>query len=150
MTHISSFASLNKPYLVPHDTIHAIIKTADGATGTFEMTFGSPTPSRAADPSANETVISGSEGWLRLARDGNNIKVVIHTKDDQEEVIEEERRGVQDELASFFRAIEVQSKGEALAEVDKIGDPRGALEDVRLIQAALNSNGNLLELVNVK
>ena len=32
-TEVSAFASLNKEFLAPADTLHSIIKTADGAVG---------------------------------------------------------------------------------------------------------------------
>ena len=58
-----------------------------------------------------------------------------------EEVIEEEIKGVQVELASFFDALKGKDDGLGL------GDPRGALADVAFIEAGLKSDGVLVELL---
>lgn len=154
LTHLSSFASLNKDYLKPHDTINAILKSADGSHGMFQLTFAAPTESRTKQ--GNDLIITGNSGWLSVnkatvqdARGASQISVIrttIHSVTEmdgklgpeKEEVIDELVRGVEVELQSFFSAI----KGDD----DGLGDPDGALKDVAFIQAALNSEGQLIDL----
>lgn len=75
------------------------------------------------------------------------IKSVIRKEgkpdEEKEEIIEEPMRGVQLELGSFFDAISGNHDAAAL------GDPMGALRDVSFIQAALNSEGNLVDLAEL-
>lgn len=151
LTHLSGFASLNRDYLAPMDTINTIIKTADGAHGIFELSFGAPAPSR----SGNATVVTGTSGWLEIGgakvKEGDSevsvvrvtIKSVTKDKDGKEgeektEVIDEKARGVEAELVSFLEALKGNDDG--------LGDAKNALKDVAIIQAALNSNGALVDL----
>lgn len=154
LTHLSGFASLNKDYLKPHDTLNAVVKAADGSHGTFELTFAAPTESRSQQ--GNGITITGNSGWLSVAQakvqDDSNAsqKSVLRTKikyvtevngkpgPEEEEVIDEPVGGVESELKSFFEAIEGNDDG--------LGDPTGALKDVAFIQAALNSEGHLVDL----
>lgn len=152
LTHLSGFASLNKKYLAPHDTIHTIIQAGPDIHGTADLTWASPTKSR---PQFDGFVISGTNGWLsvnQISTPGTGVpalRVAIHSvvksKDDaeeeeKEEIIEEPLVGVQAELTSFFAAINGKDDGK------RLGDPLAALGDVAFFQAALNSGGNLVDL----
>ncbi|KAF8840141.1 NAD(P)-binding protein [Paxillus ammoniavirescens] len=156
MAYLSGFASLNVEWLEPQDTINAIIKSADGSHGIFELSFGAPTPSR--ESVGNGIVITGTDGFLTVNRTevrdpitGNNksifrltIKSATRGTDgkpgsEQEEVIDEPVRGVELELAGFFAAV-LEGKD------DGLGSPMGALQDVAVIEAALNSGGKLVDL----
>ncbi|KAF9025812.1 oxidoreductase family protein [Hymenopellis radicata] len=145
--HVSSFASLIKSYLLPHDTITVIARgTSTPNTqfqGTLDMTFGFPTKSH---PETGYTII-GTQGWVRVTSENNLYTVRSHflTKDGEEyeeaeEVVQEESCGVAVELKSFFGAITGTDDGLSL------GDPKAALLDVAFIQAALESNGVLVDL----
>lgn len=155
MTHLSGFASLNKEWLAPHDTINTIIKNADSSHGIFELSFAAPSPSRS--DSGRDIVITGTDGWLQvqqtLARDlVHNVDKPIFritiksaTRDangelgpEKEEVIDEPIRGVELEQASFFAALDGKDDG--------LGSPLGALKDVAVIEAALTSDGKLIDL----
>ncbi|KAG1785284.1 uncharacterized protein HD556DRAFT_1250178 [Suillus plorans] len=155
MTHLSGFASLNKEWLAPHDTINTIIKNADGSHGIYELSFAAPSPSRAN--AGGGLVFTGADGWLQVqqtrARDliHNVEKPILRvtiksaTRDangvlgpEKEEVIDEPIRGVELEQASFFAAIDGKDDG--------LGSPLGALKDVAVIQAALTSGGELIDL----
>ncbi|KIK34237.1 hypothetical protein CY34DRAFT_26897 [Suillus luteus UH-Slu-Lm8-n1] len=155
MTHLSGFASLNKEWLAPHDTINTIIKNADSSHGIFELSFAAPSPSRS--DSGRDIVITGTDGWLQvkqtMARDlVHNVDKPIFritiksaTRDangelgpEKEEVIDEPIRGVELEQASFFAALDGKDDG--------LGSPLGALKDVAVIEAALTSDGNLIDL----
>lgn len=156
MAFISGFASLNTEWLAPHDTINAIIKCADGSHGIFELSVAAPTQSRASV--GNGTVITGTNGYITVdeidvkdpvtGEEKPVFRVIIRSvaKDthgkvgcEREEVIDEPVRGVELELASFF-AVALEGKQ------DGLGDPRGALQDVAIIEAALKSNGELINL----
>jgi len=154
LTHLSAFASLNKDYLKPHDTIQAITKAGDKFHGIVEITFASPTKSR---PEGDRLVITGSSGWLsvnQISKPGTTktflrvvIKSVVKVKgkpdEEKEEVIEEAERGIVVEFQSFFNAINGKNDG------DGLGDPFSALGDVAFIEAALNSNGELVDLTKM-
>ncbi|KAH7929000.1 NAD(P)-binding protein [Leucogyrophana mollusca] len=154
ITKLSSFASLNKKYLPPQDTINVIAKAEDGSHGIFEMTFAAPAPSLSK---GNGTVITGTDGWLSIeqgkAVDTNTgkevsvLRITVKTitkvngkpGPEKEEIIEVPVRGVEAEWEGFFAAI-------LRNEDDGLSSPEGALEDVAFIQAALNSEGNLIDL----
>ncbi|KAJ2928136.1 hypothetical protein H1R20_g8960, partial [Candolleomyces eurysporus] len=147
LTHLSAFASSNKEYLKPHDTINAIVKSDERFHGIVELTWGFPTN---AKPQTDGFVVTGSKGWMTINHLWSPpvVKVVIKSiteaedgkEEVVEEVIEETGRGVEFELRSFFDAIAGRDDGLGL------GDPSAALVDVAVIQAALNSHGNLVAL----
>lgn len=144
-----------KKILVPHDTIHAIVRSADGSHGIVELSWGAPVQSRSTDSNSSIS-ITGTEGWLEATRTPTyGIRLVVRTAvrdangkmvwDDEkgkwkevEEVIEESSSGVEKELASFLRAIDGDDDG--------MDQPRGTLVDVAFIEAALNSNGAPIDL----
>ncbi|KAG1755291.1 uncharacterized protein EDB91DRAFT_1077261 [Suillus paluster] len=149
MTHLSGFASLNKEWLAPHDTINTIIKNADGSHGIFELSFAAPSPSRS--DVGGGIVITGTDGWVQVQLIHNveqpvfRITIKSATRDangvlgpEKEEVIDEPLRGVELEQASFFAALEGKDDG--------LGSLLGALKDVAIIEAALKSGGELIDL----
>jgi hypothetical protein len=154
LTHLSGFASLNKDYLKPHDTINVIARAGSHFHGTAELTFASPTKTR---PVSDGFVITGTDGWISVNQvhvEGSSapvlrilIKSVVKTEsrpeEEKEEIIEEPMSGVQSELQSFFDVISGKGDGTDL------GDPLEALRDVAFIQAALNSEGKLIDLVKL-
>ncbi|CAA7263395.1 unnamed protein product [Cyclocybe aegerita] len=148
LTHLSGFASLAKDYLAPHDTIHAIVKAADHFHGTAEFTWASPTKAR---PQADGFVITGTDGWVAvnmewaptprvIVKVRSLVKVEGKSDEEHEEVLELPSSGVAAELGSFFGTIGGKDDGLGL------GDPLKALGDVAFIQAALNSDGQLVDL----
>jgi hypothetical protein len=154
LTHLSGFASLNKAYLAPHDTVHTIVRAGPHIKGTAELTWASPTKST---PTSDDFVVSGSSGWLavnRISKPGSDksfLRVAIHSviraadgsENEKEEIIEEPAVGVEAELVSFFSALRGQDDGKDL------GDPLSALGDVAFFQAALNSDGSLVDLTQL-
>lgn len=118
------------------------------------MTFASPVESR---PVADAFLITGSSGWLSINQvnvEGSKtsvlrvkIKSVVKVEgkpdEEKEEVIDEPMKGVEAELASFFDVVLGRGDGSGL------GDPLGALRDVAFIQAALNSDGKLVDLTEL-
>ena len=154
LTHLSGFTSLNKDYLLPNDTIQAIAKAGDNFHGIIEITYALPTKSI---PEGDLLVVTGTEGWLSVnavnkpGNTGTFIRTVIKsvvkvdgkTDEEKEEVIEKLGGGVVAEFASFFDAISGKDDGLGF------GDPLSALRDVAFIQAALNSNGELVDLAKL-
>lgn len=151
LTQLSGFASLNKDYLLPHDTIHSVVRAGTHYHGIVEMTFASPTKST---PAAEQIVITGSDGWLACNSSSEGFTVVVKRRVKEEGKPEEEQeyketeetttypsKGVETELVAFFA--EIQKDEERRLD---IGHPREALKDVAFIQAALNSQGNLTDL----
>ena len=150
LTHLAAFASLNKDFLKPYDTIHSIAKAGDSFHGIVEISFALPTRS---SPAGDLISVTGSEGWLSVNEvskpgiKGAFIRTVIKSvvkvegkpNEEKEEVIEEAQNGIVAEFASFFDAI--QGK-----DVVGLGDPFAALRDVAFVEAALNSNGELVDM----
>ncbi|EIW79473.1 NAD(P)-binding protein [Coniophora puteana RWD-64-598 SS2] len=158
LTHLTGFASLNREWLAPHDTINAVLRTADGAHGLLDLSFASPVPSRSAT-NGPMAVITGSKGFLTLTRPpreqagGKSVfRVTIKSVQDEasegkgeevEEIIDGEESGVTVELEGFFERIRPNGSDNGK------GEPREALKDVALIQAGLTSNGSLVDLTKL-
>ncbi|KAK0460405.1 uncharacterized protein EV420DRAFT_1306330 [Desarmillaria tabescens] len=138
ITHLSSFASLNKDYLAPHDTIHAIAKASEHYNGTIEMSFAFPTVSKPVS-AKDAYVVTGTKGYVSISMEGGFVKAVL-TTEKKETVVEERMRGVEVELGSFFNATNGKEG------VEPFGNPVGALKDVAFIEAALKSEGALIDL----
>lgn len=141
---LTGFASLNRSHLAPHDTIQALIHSEDGSHGVFELSFGLPAP-----PGSEVFKVIGTEGTLIITKfsekdkttqkDQSYIKVQITSaKTGEMEEIVEKARGVQEELANFASHL--------AGEDDGLGSLKGALQDVAVIQASLESNGSLIDL----
>ncbi|KAI0357694.1 oxidoreductase family protein [Trametes cingulata] len=146
---VSAFASLAKDILPPQDTINAIVKSADGSHGLVELTWGAPTPSRSSQAGNNITV-TGTEGWLEITRANGvmrvSVKTITRDKDgkttgEAEQVIEEKEVGIEKEIEGFLRAIDGTDDG--------VDHPRGTLVDVAFIEAALNSHGSPVDIVEL-
>ncbi|KAF5328449.1 hypothetical protein D9619_013263 [Psilocybe cf. subviscida] len=173
-THLTGFAALNKAILVPHDTIHSVLKAVgedkDGNemtlfTGTSDMTFASPTET---SPPCDELIVAGTNGWISITttyRDENSfirsrtVKRVQKSskesissgedqeEEDQEEITEMPDKGVDAELLAFFGAVEQARQGKEAR--DNLGDPSHALWDVAFIEAALKSDGRLVNFAKL-
>ncbi|KZP27409.1 hypothetical protein FIBSPDRAFT_853601 [Athelia psychrophila] len=124
ITHIPRFASFNKDYLTLRDTTHTILRCADGSHGIIELSVAAPFPSLAQ--ARNGMTMSSTSGQ-------DVITIIIRSVTEQKNW-----RGVECELKSFLNAI--------AGEDDGLADPLGALRDVAIIQAALNSQGKLVDL----
>ncbi|KAL5520816.1 hypothetical protein ACEPAF_2819 [Sanghuangporus sanghuang] len=160
---VTSFASLSRPHLPPQDTITALIsctpvserssESKDKKThGIFELSFAAPAPSRSEV--GNTIILTGDKGWLEIAtgvKVGNKsvvritLHIVTHEQEKEgdeleeaEEIIEEEQKSIQAEIENFLNAIKGTDDG--------LGDPRAALLDVAVIQAALTSEGVPVDL----
>ncbi|KZT26123.1 NAD(P)-binding protein [Neolentinus lepideus HHB14362 ss-1] len=150
-TLLSSFASLHKDWLPPHDTIHMILRSADGSSGIYELTFASPSASLG---SSNGYTITGTGGYIIANNASGGIKITVKTVktvkgddgkekvEESEEVFVEESVGVTKEVESFLKTV----AGQAGPEDAGLGEPRETIKDVALIEGALNSEGVLIDL----
>lgn len=140
ITHLTGFASLNKEYLAPCDSVHAVVRAGKQIHGIVDMTWAWPTKSRA---STDTFVISGTDGWISISVDNAIVRVkIVSRSKNVPEIIEKPLIGVQVELASFCDGI-------AGTDTMDIGEPVGALRDVAFIQAALGSNGTLVDVFHL-
>ncbi|KAF9258335.1 NAD(P)-binding protein [Marasmius fiardii PR-910] len=149
-----SFASLNKPYLAPKDTVHAILKTPK-YNGTLDFTWAWPVKPQ---PNSDETIIMGSQGYIGIARrkaeEGGGWNVTMKSLvsgsneyKETEETYAFRSQGVWEEFKAFFDVV-FGGGGEAKSPVGsfEIGDPMNALFDVAFIQGMLDSDGTILDL----
>ncbi|VDC05297.1 unnamed protein product [Peniophora sp. CBMAI 1063] len=132
---LTGFAALHRKFLAPHDTIHAAVRTESGASGTFELTFAAPSSDLGSD---NGFTIIGSKGFITVRTSDGKQKIEVHVTDAETETIETKLAGVELELKSFLKAI--------AGEDDDTQEPRSALKDLAFIEAALTSNGSLVDL----
>lgn len=145
ITHLCGFASLTREHLVPHDTTHAVLKCADagseaGAHGILELSFaGAP-----GSGVANGISVTGTKGWLGITSAASKIRVAVRMHEQEEEVTEYPQSGVEAELVAFFDAITNVKQGAEGS--NTLGDPSGALWDVALVEATLNSGGGQVDL----
>ncbi|KAH8833719.1 hypothetical protein DL96DRAFT_1578136, partial [Flagelloscypha sp. PMI_526] len=129
ITGVSAFASLNKDILKPHDTIQAIVQVPN-AHGSIDMTFASPTTSK---PTFDMFVFTGSNGWISVGQ-----VTLPESQQSVWRVTTFPHVGVQTEVDEFFARVAGNDSG--------WGSPKAALRDVAFFQAALNSNGTLVDL----
>ncbi len=102
------------------------------------MTFAFPTTSKPVS-AKDACVVTGTEGYAAISIEGGFVKAVL-TTEKKETIVEERMTGVQVELGGFFDAADGKEG------VEPFGSPVGALKDVAFIEAALNSDGALVDL----
>lgn len=147
MVSLSAFASLARPELAPHDTIHAVVSlaptntTSPPAHGIFELSFGAPAPSRTeASVNGAGITVTGTKGWLSITSAKNSEgkpvnRVEVHVNGvETPEVFESRSQGVEREIENFVKL--VRGEGDS-----GFGTLEGTLRDVAFIETALNSNG---------
>lgn len=162
---VSGFASLTREYLKPHDGIQAVIQAQQTSGvhpphGVFELSCAAP-PGLAR----HVFTVTGTEGHLSFSsvqkapsESDMALAKVIHQPGAGGEILAPHYRvsirngsdgshveefdklgcGVFKEIESFVKAIAGQDDGN--------GEPRGALQDVALIQACLGSQGQPVEM----
>ena len=137
MVSLTGFASLHKEYLAPQDTIQAIIRCADGSHGVFELSYAAPSPAS----SRYWTLIEGDKGSLEIKEVEDQYKVILKKGGVEEEIESKPSMGVRLEFESFIAALG--------GKVDDLGNPLAMLQDVAVIEAALTSKGNLVDLTKL-
>ncbi|KZO94736.1 NAD(P)-binding protein [Calocera viscosa TUFC12733] len=137
---LSGFAVLLNEHLAPHDCIHATLKCADGAQGFFNLNSGA-----SGWEGGGGTTILGTDGSVEVqhfSKEGKPwIRAVLRRGkkgEQKEEVYEHPSSGVLEEQRYFVEAVEGKTDND-------YGNPRGAVEDVAVIQAGLTSEGTKIE-----
>lgn len=128
ISQISAFTRLNREYLPPLDTIHAILQLEDGSTGLFGVTF-------AASMGKYEIELMGQEGCITANLGSGPESTVILTKDGKEErktFKDANRNAIFSEFMAFGKAV-LEGKE------DKNGDPEDALVDLAVLEFMLKS-----------
>jgi len=166
---LTSYASLSREHLPPHDTITALISCSAASStpmepspidkpahGIFELSFASPAPSRAGE--GNTTIVTGTKGWLQLsnakvvADDGTErsvVRVTIHKVTHPQEKEGDVLTEVEEVVDEPAKGVEVEIASFVRAiqgEDDGFGEPFSALRDVAIIEASLNSEGKVVDL----
>lgn len=125
---ISAFTRLNRDYLPPVDTIHAILQLEDGATGLFGITF-------ASKERKFEIELIGEAGSIigQLGYGPESIVILMKGgKEEKKSFKDANRNAIAGEFEAFGRAV---LEGKA----DKSGDPEEALADLAALEYMLKS-----------
>ena len=166
----TSFASLSRPHLAPHDTVTTLLSCTPAsdrdsapkdkkAHGIFELSFAGPCPSRADKALVgNTTIVTGTKGWLKVdfgvkVGETSFTRTTIHTvtkpQEKEDDQIEEAVEVLEDPSSGTFSGIEAEILGFLNAvrgSDDGLGNPKNALLDVQLIEAALTSEGKAISV----
>ncbi|KAM0755293.1 NAD(P)-binding protein [Meredithblackwellia eburnea MCA 4105] len=138
LSSLSSFCALNNPHIAPYDLLHATFKYSSGLLGRFTLDYGA----RGQDGS-NILVISGEKGSVLVedVDEAQSIQVTLKRGKfgkEETQVSKFKKVGVEEEVRRFIKACE--------GRVDEFGRPEGALHDVKVIEACLNSMGSLVSI----
>src|SRR5258706_5172479 len=102
---LSAFTKLTREYLPPVDTVDTVMKTKNGVTGTFSVSFGSSN-------NGSEYTINAENGYVSVIRSSNlqgNMSGVVVVKVGNEEVIKKEFKndgsGVHEEVYAWAKAL---------------------------------------------
>ncbi|KAK4705383.1 hypothetical protein P7C70_g826, partial [Phenoliferia sp. Uapishka_3] len=157
-TEISAFASLHKGFLAPSDTLHSIIKTEDGAVGTFEISFAS-----SSTHVREELTLVGSTGHIKVSAITAGARQAGFTVDlvgaqtqsmffesrgvEKASLVDKTRREITDRallqaIECFVDALRGTASEDQLI---RASAPR-ATKDVAFILTALNSHGSSMKL----
>ena len=115
---LSAYTAQMQKHLPPVDTIEAIARTKDGATGSISQSFGTTYK-------GSEWTLACEKGFVSISRD----KVTIDNKVD---TVEDERTGVPPEVRAWGEALVAGSPNARQS-------PEEALADLELIEAMLKS-----------
>jgi predicted dehydrogenase len=127
---LAAYTALVQPKLAPVDTVHAILATDSGRSGTFSVSFG------AAFQSSFEIVVVTTKGRVSVTP----TSVVIVCLDDSG------KKQEQTENFTFSAAVAHEVEAFATSIQKNVTDPRAtpqqALKDLTIIQSMLDSGGN--------
>jgi predicted dehydrogenase len=128
ISQVSAFTRLNRDYLVPVDTVNAIMQLEDGTTGLFGITF-------AASKTKFEIELMGQEGCIKANLGGLESTVTLIKKNGEEETRgfkDANRTGILGEFVSFGKAVLEGAE-------DVANDPEEALADLAVLEFMLKS-----------
>ena len=119
---LSAFTAQLQEHLPPVDTMHATLQVGSGASGTLSVSFGTT-------DTGSEYFFAAEKGTVTVLRG----KVVV-TKDgkSEEEDFPEEGSGVKQEVKAW-------AEGLAQGKPNARQSPEEALEDLKILEAALKS-----------
>ncbi|OJJ45861.1 hypothetical protein ASPZODRAFT_17298 [Penicilliopsis zonata CBS 506.65] len=132
--HVAAFTSLQQPHLAPVDTLSGSLRTANGCTGTLQLSFGTPWKT------VIQTEVVTSRGAVLI--DFADV-IVTSALDDGSQQAKTDKSsfdfgfGVEDEVRAFAKGI--SQPGSA---VDPRCTPREALKDLVILQKLLESGQN--------
>lgn len=170
-THITSFATLHHTHLGPHDTFTAIANSpttsqpphgpefpqpdlptgSSSPTGTLLFSFASPKTPIPLGTTINFILLNaaievtrGPGGWtIKVLTTSEEVKSFAgKAAEDSGETFEVV--GVEVEVQQFAEAVLGSGEGKP-----NLGEPREALYDLSVIEAALNSEGKSVELASL-
>lgn len=119
---VSAFTAQLQPHLPPVDTLNATLQLGSGASGTLSISFGTT-------DSGSEYVVAAEKGSVTVLR---GKVVVVRDGKSEEKVFEDEGSGVKQEVKAW-------AEGLAQGKADKRQSAQEALEDLKVLEAALRS-----------
>lgn len=138
ITRVTAFTSLLQPGLAPKDTANATLKLSNGKSGTFNLSFGTKFMN------GFEIQIMTDKGVVKMSDKG--VIVLKHgDADDREKFIAREFPFND----SLNREIGVFAQGILTKTVEVRGMPQEALEDLKVMQAIIESGeeGGAVKLI---
>ncbi|KAF3032004.1 hypothetical protein E8E12_001852 [Didymella heteroderae] len=130
---LSAFTSQLQQHLPPVDTLHATLQTQNGVSGTLSVSFGTT-------DSGSEYVVAAEKGTVTVSRG----KVVV-TKNSGEDFTkggkggETETKEFPDEGSGVKQEVKAWAEGLAAGKSNERQTPAEALEDLKILEAALRS-----------
>lgn len=122
ITKLSAFTAQLQEHLPPVDTLHAVLQTSSGVSGTLSASFGTT-------DSGREYVVAAERGTVTVT--GSKVEVTRDGKTETEE-FPEEGNGVKQEVKAW-------AEGLAAGKPNERQSPEEALEDLKILEAALRS-----------
>lgn len=131
---VSAFTAQLQEHLPPVDTLNAVLKIENGASGTLSISFGTT-------DTGSEYLVACEKGSVHVARG----KVIV-TKDGKEAEVKEfkdEGNGVKQEIKAWAASLEKGTRNESQS-------PTEALQDLKVLEACLNSGENTGKPVTIE
>lgn len=122
VTKLSAFTAQLQEHLPPVDTMHATLQTSSGVSGTLSVSFGTT-------DSGSEYVVAAEKGSVTVTR--SKVTVTRDGKSEEKE-FPEEGSGVKQEVKAW-------AEGLAAGKPNERQSPEEALEDLKILEAALRS-----------
>lgn len=119
---VSAFSAQLQPHLPPVDTLHALLQTGSGVSGTLSVSFGT-------SDSGSEYVVAAEKGTVTVLR---GKVVVVRDGVSEEKDFADEGSGVKQEVQAWAEGL-AQGKPNAQQSGEE------ALADLRILEAALRS-----------
>ncbi|KAJ4984539.1 oxidoreductase [Stagonosporopsis vannaccii] len=119
---LTAFTAQLQPHLPPVDTLHAVLQTGSGVSGSLSVSFGTT-------DKGSEYVVAAEKGTVTILR---GKVVVVRDGVSEEKEFADEGSGVKQEVKAW-------AEGLAQGKPDARQSAQEALEDLRILEAALRS-----------